>query len=194
MGNESRSIAVAIVALVAGLLVGCGSEAEAAEVAGGGMVSEPEAGAEAGAEPGAEPGAEADSEAEAESGAEAGAEAESDSEGARGSIGLARLVVAGGVEGREPVEAGASFPRDGGPLYAFLEARNPTSEPLELEVAFEGPDGRSLGRIDLRIPASVPRWRTWARTRRIGDPGDWRVIVRTTEGEVVGQTPFRIEG
>ena len=47
--------------------------------------------------------------------------------------------------------------------------------------------------VDLEVPASVPRWRTWAYTRHAKEPGPWRVEVRDSDGVLVGALPFVVE-
>jgi hypothetical protein len=49
------------------------------------------------------------------------------------------------------------------------------------------------GGVELEIPASVPRWRTWAYTRHAKTPGLWRVEIRDDEGTLMGALPFEIE-
>jgi hypothetical protein len=109
---------------------------------------------------------------------------------ADGPVHLRRLIVAPGVEGREPVR-----PSDRVPVtprvYAFMEAVNRTAEDATLEVTFEPvEDGESTGHVELRVPAESRRWRTWAFTRNLR-PGRWEAVVR--EGErVVGRRAFTV--
>ncbi len=113
--------------------------------------------------------------------------------GESGGLGVRRLVVAAGVEGREPIGAATAF-EGGQRLYAFVEAANETEEDRQLFVTFEGPEGRSVGHVALDIPADSPRWRTWAYSRMVDQPGLWEAVVQTDEGEVVGRIAFQIDG
>jgi len=62
-----------------------------------------------------------------------------------------------------------------------------------LFVHFIGPQGKVSGGIELEIPASAPRWRTWAYTRNFDAPGLWRVEIRDAEGSLLGALPFEVE-
>lgn len=108
-----------------------------------------------------------------------------------GPIRLRRLIVATGVRGHEPtgatneIEVGAQRR-----VYAFVDAVNETDEEIPLSVTFEPAVGESTGHVSLDIPAQAPRWRTWAWTRHIYEPGGWEVVVRAPDGRVIGRRPF----
>jgi hypothetical protein len=110
-----------------------------------------------------------------------------------GGMSLTRFVTTSSVESREPSGAASHFASGVDRVYAFIEARNDTSFDETLRVHFIGPDGKVSGGIDLEIPASAPRWRTWAYTRHANEPGLWRVEVRDLEGALLGALPFEIE-
>ena len=107
-------------------------------------------------------------------------------------VALRRLEVSRSIEDREPVNPSNRFSL-GGELYAFVDASNSSDEEQSLRVTFEGPEGRSAGHVTLTIPAHVPRWRTWARTRNIGAPGEWFAEVRSADGTLVGRRPFTVQ-
>jgi hypothetical protein len=106
---------------------------------------------------------------------------------------LRRLVLGRGVEAREPVETGVLFPAEERPLYAFVDVANETDEDRQLRVIFERPDGQSVGLVELTVPPNVPRWRTWALSRMVTQPGDWIAHVETEEGDVLGRLEFTVE-
>lgn len=108
-------------------------------------------------------------------------------------ISLGRLVIATGVEGREPVGASTSF-EPGQRIYAFIEARNATDDDAELYLTFEGPEGRSVGHVTLDVPAHSPRWRTWGYSRVVDEPGEWEALVTTIDGREIGRARFLIDG
>ena len=58
---------------------------------------------------------------------------------------------------------------------------------------FIGPDGRVTGGIELRIPPSVPRWRTWAYTKNAKEPGLWHIEIRNPDGALIGALPFEVD-
>ncbi len=74
-------------------------------------------------------------------------------------------------------------------MYAFVEVRNESEDDKTLLVHFIGPEGQVSG----GIPASTPRWRTWAYTRNATKPGLWRVEIRSEDGTLVGALPFEVE-
>jgi len=105
-----------------------------------------------------------------------------------------RVAVARGVEDREPVEAATSFASEEAKLYAHFELTNREGtvdrHPM---VVFVGPDGEDRGLIELEVPAGAPRWRTWAYSRNVRAPGEWRVELRDEEGRVLTDHEFTIE-
>ena len=102
-----------------------------------------------------------------------------------------RLVVARGVEGREPQGTDTVFSTDDKRVFAFLEVDNPERAPGQLEVQFVAPDGKAQPPIDVAVGESS-RWRTWAFTRRAKTPGTWKALVRDERGHVVASTEFDV--
>ena len=78
-------------------------------------------------------------------------------------------------------------------IYAFIDASNESTSDKSLVVHFIGPNGKVSGGIELVIPASVPRWRTWAYTRHAKEPGLWRVEIRDVDGNLIGALPFEVQ-
>jgi hypothetical protein len=110
-----------------------------------------------------------------------------------GGIAIQRLVTASEIDKREPVDPTSSFGPHHDRVYAFVEVSNDAESEKSLFVHFIGPNGKVSGGIELEIPASVPRWRTWAYTRHFDAPGLWRVEVRDAEGSLLGALPFEVE-
>lgn len=106
---------------------------------------------------------------------------------------IRRLLTTSEISGREPVGATSSFSSQDDRIYAFVEVSNETEWPKKLLVHFIGPNADVTGGIELEIPASVPRWRTWAYTKHFDQPGLWRVEIRDEEGHLVGALPFEVE-
>ena len=104
-----------------------------------------------------------------------------------------RLVVARGVEGREPQGADTVFAANEKRLFAFVEVDNPEHAPGDLRVQFVGPGGETQPPIELSVGES-PRWRTWAFTRRAHAPGTWKALVRDERGHVLASTEFEVRG
>ncbi len=106
---------------------------------------------------------------------------------------LQRFVTASMIDKREPVDPGSTFGPQHEKVYAFVEVSNESETDKSLFVHFIGPKGKVSGGIELEIPASVPRWRTWAYTRYFASPGLWRVEIRDAEGTLLGALPFEVE-
>lgn len=106
---------------------------------------------------------------------------------------LNRFVTTSAVEAREPTAAASSFESGTERVYAFIEAVNESTVLKTLRVHFIGPHGAVSGGVELHIPGSSPRWRTWAYTRFATEPGLWRVEIRDEDGLLVGALPFEIE-
>jgi hypothetical protein len=104
-----------------------------------------------------------------------------------------RLVVAQGVEKREPIDSATKFKlAEIDRLYAFVEVENGSREEGEVVVEFEPPGGGApTGNVRLDVGSS-PRWRTWAYTRAARKVGAWTAVVKTTDGEVLARTPFEV--
>jgi hypothetical protein len=106
---------------------------------------------------------------------------------------LVRFVTAPDVEQREPTLVSSRFGTDEERIYAFLEAKNESELDKTLSVHFIGPGQEVSGGIELEIPASAPRWRTWAYTRHARTPGLWHVEIRDEGGTLIGALPFEVE-
>jgi hypothetical protein len=104
-----------------------------------------------------------------------------------------RLMTAPAVEHREPVAASSVFGPSGETVYAFLEVSNESAEEKTLLVHFIGPQAQVGGGVELHIPPTVPRWRTWAYTKHAAMPGLWRVEIRGPDGILLGEVPFEVE-
>lgn len=104
---------------------------------------------------------------------------------------LRRLVVATDVQGHEPVDAGDVIDANAERIYAFIDARNPGDE-ATLVVTFTSDDGaRSVGHVEVSVPAHTARWRTWAFSRHLS-PGRWHAEVHTADGRFVDDRAFEV--
>jgi hypothetical protein len=110
-----------------------------------------------------------------------------------GELRVRRLIVATGVEGREPVGAAETFARgEADRLYGFVELGNRTGEEHEVVLTFEPEEGDAVGHIELTVGTGA-RWRTWGYTRMLR-PGSWDAVVRDGEGRELARTSFVITG
>jgi hypothetical protein len=108
-------------------------------------------------------------------------------------ITINRLMTAPSVEDREPVAASSVFGPSGETVYAFLDVSNESADEQTLLVHFIGPQEQVGGGVELHIPPTAPRWRTWAYTKHAATPGLWRVEIRSTDGTLLGALPFEVE-
>ncbi len=104
-----------------------------------------------------------------------------------------RVAVARAVSNREPVDPGTRFTAAAEPLFAHFELTNRAGttarHPL---VVFVGPDGEDRGLIELDVPAGAPRWRTWAYTRKLDQPGRYQAVVRDANDRVIARAAFEV--
>ncbi|MBW2454782.1 MAG: DUF2914 domain-containing protein [Deltaproteobacteria bacterium] len=107
---------------------------------------------------------------------------------------IKRLVIAHGVENREPIQPATQFVKgEQERIYAFVEVGNQDRAHSEIFVTFVRKGADERGQIRLRVGAS-PRWRTWAYTRLARDEGEWVAIVRNARGDELARAEFEIRG
>lgn len=102
-----------------------------------------------------------------------------------------RLVLAHGVDAREPQQATSHFKRNDDRVYAFVEVAS-TSDDGKINVVFQPPSGSTLGEIPLEVKKSA-RFRTWAFTRKAHEVGQWGVTIRDEQGRVLAKETFTVE-
>ena len=107
---------------------------------------------------------------------------------------IKRLVIAHGVESREPVGAATTFSKsDAKRIYAFVEVDNRDRVHSEVFVSFVHEDNPERGSVRLRVGAA-PRWRTWAYTQLAHKQGTWHAVVRNGKGDELARTKFEVTG
>lgn len=102
-----------------------------------------------------------------------------------------RLVITHAIEGHEPVDELEVVDGSAERVYAFVDLANP-GEATTVEVTFRHESGLSVGRVALEIPAHSARYRTWAYSSHVEEPGNWTAIVRDREGHTVAALPFEV--
>ena len=107
---------------------------------------------------------------------------------------LNSIILAKGVDKREPVEPGTRFSvADGEKVYAIMDVNNPTDDATELTVSWKMPDSdREIGKTSLEVK-SAKSWRTWSFTRWAKKTGTWEAIVRNADGDIIARAPFEIQ-
>jgi hypothetical protein len=101
-----------------------------------------------------------------------------------------RLVIARGVTDREPTPLVDGHTDE--PVTAFLELANETEADTNVLITFEHESGRKVGFIELSVPGSHSRYRTWGRTKHIKTPGTWTAIVSSENGKELAREEFAI--
>jgi hypothetical protein len=111
-------------------------------------------------------------------------------------LAVKRFVIASAVESREPVLA-ESVSVSTRPLFAFAELENAGAYEQKVRITFElqgeASNGKSVGHVELAIPASSSRWRTWAKTQLVDQPGQWAAVLRDEQGHELARTPFEVK-
>ena len=105
-------------------------------------------------------------------------------------VAVRRLVVTHAVSGREPVEPAELV--SGTPILAFVELSNKDGVERNVTVTFEREGRPAVGHVKLQVPAKSPRFRTWARTRNLGEPGTWEAVITSDDGKELGRQPFEL--
>jgi len=103
---------------------------------------------------------------------------------------IARLVVGTGVENREPVGVGETFPATTEKVYCFLEV---TEISKDTEISFVWFHGeKEMLKTNLPLQTG-PKWRTFANKNIGGMKGDWKVEVLDVKGSLVKDIKFKVE-
>jgi len=103
---------------------------------------------------------------------------------------LERMVVASGVEDREPVGISESFTADVGRVYSFVEAHNiQQNTKISFVWYFEG---ELISTVELDLQEGQ-RWRTFSYITVRNRIGQWRVDLQDEHGTVVQSINFIIE-
>lgn len=97
------------------------------------------------------------------------------------------LMVASGVEDREPVGAGHSFPADVGQVYAWMRITGHADEAIQVVWTH----GENTFNVPLEIGGSP--WRTWSSKTIPSDwTGAWSVAVEDADGNVLASADFTV--
>jgi hypothetical protein len=106
---------------------------------------------------------------------------------------VARFVLAKGVEGREPLAESDVFTTETPKIFAFVELANPDGDPYAFRVHWEALEGpASPYGVELHVE-TAPRFRTWSWTAIRREPGKYRAVLRTLDGEEIASRTFVIE-
>lgn len=103
---------------------------------------------------------------------------------------VARMVIAEGVEDREPVGVAETFSSSAEKIYCFIEATNVEEDTQATFVWYYG--GKEIHTFDLPLEKG-PRWRTFAYKNLRGQTGDWKVEIKDSAGNSVKSISFKVE-
>lgn len=103
---------------------------------------------------------------------------------------VARMVIAEGVEDREPVGVAETFSSSTEKVYCFIEATNVEKDTQATFVWYHG--GKEIHTFDLPLKKG-PRWRTFACKNLRGQKGDWKVEIKDSAGNSVKSISFKVE-
>ena len=107
-----------------------------------------------------------------------------------GALQIIRAVVATGVENREAVGAGETFPASTEKVYLFLEAAN-IAKDMDVSIYWFHVKNE-MSKITLPLKQG-PKWRTNAVKNLRGLKGDWKIEVRDGEGGLLKEVKFKVE-
>lgn len=100
-------------------------------------------------------------------------------------------VVGTGVDDREPVGTGTSFPASVGTVYFYTVFEGDFGERQVEHVWMR--NGEEVGRVPLTVRG--PRWRTWSSKTVPADwTGEWEARVVDTDGSVLATAAFQVGG
>jgi hypothetical protein len=103
---------------------------------------------------------------------------------------LMDLVIATGVESRQPVEPGNSFRTGAERYYCYAVYNSGAADQVSTHVWRL--NGKVLSRVELTVGKS-PSWRTWSRHRaRPSGTGDWSCEILSPSGERLGIARFKV--
>ncbi len=103
---------------------------------------------------------------------------------------IARLVVGTGVDQREPVGVGETFPASTEKVYCFLEAKDISKDTEISFVWFHG--GKEVQKVSLPLKMGS-RWRTYVSKNLGGLKGEWKVELRGADGNLRKDVKFKVE-
>lgn len=100
-------------------------------------------------------------------------------------------IVGTGVDDREPVGTGTSFPASVGTVYFYTVFEGDFGERQVEHVWMR--NGEEVGRVPLTVRG--PRWRTWSSKTVPADwTGEWEARVVDADGSVLATAAFQVGG
>lgn len=111
-----------------------------------------------------------------------------------GALEVAEIILGNALENGVPPSPTTAFSRADAAVYCVVRLHNTTRAEGAIRVAFERAEGEPQARaggVRLEYPARAT-YRTVARTSTQRDPGSYRCVVRTEEGQVLSHADFTL--
>ena len=103
---------------------------------------------------------------------------------------VARMVIAGSIEDREPVGAVNVFSSVTEKVYCFLEAEDIQEDTTVSFVWYF--EEKEMASVELPIRQSS-RWRTYSSKKLAGLKGTWQVVLKDADGTIIRTVEFSVE-
>lgn len=104
-----------------------------------------------------------------------------------------RFVLAGDVKEREPVGETDTFSTESEKIWAFVQFDNELGEPFSVRVHWEKLDGPATPYGFVLDVPTAKRFRTWSWTAIRREPGQYKAVLRTLDGEELASRSFEIK-
>ena len=106
-------------------------------------------------------------------------------------VSLKKITICEKIENRDPVNPGEEFPVGIGTIACHTVISCKMDSQVIHHLWYK--DGELMATVNLTVGNSMS-WRTWSTKNLMpGFEGDWEVIVKTSEGEELGKTSFKIK-
>jgi len=106
------------------------------------------------------------------------------------SFSIARMVIAGSIDDREPVGVVNAYSASTEKVYCFLEAHDIKTEEMVSFVWYHGDTKKAAVELPLGVG---PRWRTYSSKKLGGLTGEWKVELQDSAGAVLKTVSFSVE-
>ncbi len=103
---------------------------------------------------------------------------------------IKRMVIASGIENREPVEVAETFPVSTEKVYCFIEASDIKDDTEATFVWYY--KGKKIYEFSLPLQKGA-KWRTFAYKNLRGQVGEWKAEIRDSAGNSIHSISFEVE-
>ncbi|MBE0427026.1 MAG: DUF2914 domain-containing protein [Nitrospirae bacterium] len=103
---------------------------------------------------------------------------------------ISRIVIAEGIEEREPIGVAETFPASTEKVYCFIEATDIAENTEATFVWYH--EGKEMHTFNLPLMEG-PRWRIFAYKNLYGEIGNWKVDIKDAAGNTIKSITFKVE-